>query len=145
MYTKPFQGGYSRAPSTVFHQPARRSQPFPTGCCWLYQKGWKCNTRNCLFKHCVRNVRPPTQLAHVASNPLILRLLNAALTEGTRQAYKLAVTAFSITHSSLTPVYPLPSQSCIRLLMPLPVLFHLTMSATCSKACFCCPFMLSYI
>ena len=96
MYAKPFQGGYSRAPSTVFHQPAPRSQPFPIGCCWLYQKGGKCNTRNCRFKHVCSKCQAPTQLAHVASNPLILRLLNAALTEGTRQAYKHAVTAFSI-------------------------------------------------
>ena len=147
--------------------------------------------------------------------PVMLRLLNAALIEGTRHAYKHAVTsftAFSTTHfpaSSVFPasigalaafvahlfsqnyapatlltymsalsyvhkladmadptqhfvikkllvgaqklaakpdtLYPLPPQSCIRLLMPLPLLFHLTMSATCSKACFCCPFMLSYV
>ena len=58
MYAKPFQG-YSRAPSTVFHQPAPRSQPFPTGCCWLYQKGGKCNTRNCRFKHVCSKCQAP--------------------------------------------------------------------------------------
>ena len=97
-----------------------------------------------LLTACLAFRRPnPTGTSTLA--PVILRLLNAALTEGTQHAYKHAVTAFSITHSRMTPVYPLPPQSCIRLLMPLPLLFHLTMAATCSKACFCCPFMLSYV
>ena len=88
-------GGYSRAPSTVVHQPPRRSQPFPTGFCWLYQKGGKCNTRNCRFKHVCSKCQAPTQLAHVASNPLPTPV-NANNLQHALQGYDPAETTFLV-------------------------------------------------
>ena len=93
---KTFPGGPSRAPSTFLTQPARRSQPFPTGFCWLYQKGGKCNARKCRFKHvCSKCQAPPPSLAHVAFNPLPT-LVNANNLQHALQGYDPAETTFLI-------------------------------------------------
>ena len=59
MYAKPIQGGFSRAPSAFLNQAARRPQPFPTGVCWMYQKGGKCTARNCRYKHLCSKCQAP--------------------------------------------------------------------------------------
>ena len=91
----------SREGIVVLHPPSFTNlplvpSPFRLAAAGCTRKAESVTHATAASNTCVRNVRPPTQLAHVASNPLILRLLNAALTEGTRHAYKHAVTAFSI-------------------------------------------------
>ena len=59
MYAKHIQGGSGRAPFAFPNQAARRPQPFQTGFCWLYQKGGKCSTRNCRYKHLCSKCQAP--------------------------------------------------------------------------------------
>ena len=88
-------GGPSRAPSTFLNQAARRSQPFPTGFCRLYQKGGNVTPANAASNTCVPNVRPPNQLSHVAFKPLPTPV-NANSLQHVLQGYDPADTTFLV-------------------------------------------------
>ena len=61
MYAKQVQGVSGRAPASPFNKPSCQP-PFPTEYCWVYQRGGKCNTLQCKFKH----VCAKCQLPHPA-------------------------------------------------------------------------------